>query len=119
MGKPDRDQITVVPTHESSFWLQLKIRETVQNLTAGLTRDCGHLQHPKTQVGVVALCQPHLIVCQPCTPQLVPDELEDHTCDRCRTYSPEGLHTGAVKPHPMLVIVFGLCRSCQAKEAGQ
>lgn len=118
MSKPN-DQITVIPNHEASFWLQMKKRGLVQHMAAGLVRHCGHLQHPETQVGVVALCQPQLIVRQSCQPRLIPDEPEDRTCDRCRTYCPDGLHTAGVKPRPTSVILFGLCHSCHVKESGQ
>lgn len=48
-----------------------------------------------------------------------PGSDDDRTCDRCRTFTPEGglFHPLVVHPTSWLILVGGLCAGCADKES--
>lgn len=111
--------VTLTPNHEPSFWLAAQLRSIITDMSSGETTHCGHLHAQSQQPGIVAVWRPRLIVCEDCQHQLTVTDIDDKSCDRCHQHFAHGLTTGAIRPHPTLIVLFGLCDACHAKEAAK
>ncbi len=80
-------------------------------LTEGTVRVCAHVKNGP-RVLHAAVWAPGVLVCPACTPLLIPDPEEDHTCDRCRRQA-SYLLSGVTAFGPVL-LGYGLCHSCAA-----
>jgi hypothetical protein len=90
-------------------WLARQLAGLQAALAAGIVRTCPHL-HGGPAVVYAALWAPGRLVCQRCLPVLVPDAVQDRTCDRCQNASGQ-LTIGVMHAGPLLV-AFGLCPAC-------
>lgn len=93
------------PGHEASGWL----RSTAARRARQIER-MGFDLHDAATPLVVA----------PIGKAARPGEREDRTCDRCRTYVPEGetLHLFIYAPAPRLHLTGAWCQTCRDKEGG-
>ena len=91
---------------------------------AGKLRPCKHLKKdaPQTTALVISLAyklDAAPITCLVCTTKfmelLAQDDVEDKTCDGCRTYSPDGLWSQVTGIGPVLVM-GGYCDECNKVE---
>lgn len=98
---------THVDHHEPSFWL----RSRLVGLTCRPLPTCGH-NNPT----FAALWRPE-VVCALCAPTLRAQGEDDFRRDRCGVVE-HPITLGAVVFHALLVS-FGLCSSCAAKEYGE
>ena len=86
--------------HEPSEWMRQVLREVAGRPGVRVQLDAGQ------EVTVLL------------TPTVTPGSREDYTCDRCRTYMPNGrrFHLFAQRAPGGLVVLGGLCAECARLE---
>jgi len=95
-----------VAIHECSAWLRGAAAKRVRQIGAQLkdidTSDFGAIIAPLGSTGSPGSC-------------------EDRTCDRCRSYVPQGdaLHMFVFWATPRIHLAGGLCASCARKEGAR
>lgn len=106
---------TFVSNHEPSFWLRSRAEDLPTRGRSGQLRPCPHLWPGAP--GYAVLWAPDRIVCPACLPTVSVTGDADRTCDRCAVVA--DLAPAMVAAGPALLVVFGLCAACIAREAGQ
>lgn len=95
-----------VDHHELSFWLRSRLVDMTQPLPT-----CGHAEPM-----FASLWRPE-VACALCAPTLRAQGDDDFRCDRCGVVE-HPITLGAIVFQGLLVS-FGLCSSCAAKEYGE
>lgn len=97
-------------------YLTERMQQTVKAFNSRRAALCPHLHAPAVMHCTAK--QPTRLRCIPCAAASRPDPVEDRTCDRCRSYNPDGVYPGLVQHGPILM-GYGLCESCAADVYGQ
>lgn len=98
--------------HDPSAWLSGHVEALQDAMATGSARYCSHLHSAGPQMVHAAVWAPGYLACHRCVDQLVPDHVEEVTCDRCRR-TVTRIHPCAAALGPIL-LSFGLCRACHA-----
>jgi hypothetical protein len=110
-----------VNNFEPSWWLRSQLDQLVARWETSGVRACPHLR-PGQGIGIAALYRPDLLTCPDrCADLFKLDGPADFTCDRCREQSDSlaGVVYDTYLAGMRLLVMFGLCPRCEAKELGR
>ena len=96
------------PDHPTP-WLAEQIRTLLAALVTGKGQICPHIG-TSPRVVHAAVWRPGVLACPTCRHLLDPGPLEENTCDRCRTLTPN-LNPAMAAIGPV-ILAFGLCDTC-------
>lgn len=113
-----RGEFTLTIGHEPTLWLSTRLRVLHSDIVAGNITHCGHLA-TRGVLAIAAFWRPFLAVCPDCSDRLALAGAQDRTCDRCGHHDADGVYLSAVRPGPGLLVLLGLCETCQRKEAAK
>jgi hypothetical protein len=115
------DKHRILDNHEPSWWLRAQLDALPARWETSGVRACRHLR-PGQGVGITALYRPDLLTCPGrCADLFKLDGPADFQCDRCHGQSDTlaGVVYDTDFDGMQLLVMFGLCPSCEAKELGR
>ena len=115
------DKHRILNNHEPSWWLRSQLDELVDGWAREGVRACRHLRLGQG-VGIAALYRPDLLTCPDrCAHLFKLDGPADFQCDRCHEQSDTlaGIVYDTDLDGMRLLVLFGLCVDCEAKELGR
>lgn len=105
--------------HEPSWWLRSRLDALPERWQAEGVHVCPHVRR-NAGVGITALHRPDTLTCpdRKCSEVFRLTGPADHECDRCHEHA--DTLAGAVYDTTLdrmrLLVMFGLCPACEAKE---
>jgi 5-methylcytosine-specific restriction endonuclease McrA len=116
------DKHRILNNHEPSWWLRLQLDALVAGWEANGVRACKDIRrNPGHDVGVTALYRRDALACSDCLDVFRLKGSPDHECDRCHEQfdTLAGVVYDTHLEGMRLLVMFGLCPGCEAKEISQ
>jgi hypothetical protein len=118
-----RERLRTVTDHEPSWWLRTQLDNLLAGWQANGIRPCPHLRRdPGGAPGITALYRPDVLTCPGrCSEVFKLTGAADFTCDRCHevTDTIGGIVYDILLGGRRILIMLGLCRTCETREFGR
>jgi hypothetical protein len=109
----------MVTNHEPSWWLRTQLDALPVKWQTSGVHTCPHVKRNRgVGINVTALYLPDVLACPECIGVFKVEGSADHQCDRCHEQADSlaGIVYDTAIEDMRLLVMFGLCPDCEARE---